>query len=372
VTNTGAFTLTWTAASDPDAGDAVTYTLEHHDASPAAPWSPVATGLASPSYAFGPGDAEPEGTWSYRVTATDNHGASGPATVSTTPVVVDKAAPPAPALTVAAGQTSVQVGGIDWYRDAVTIDIGALPDPALSDGSPGSGVDAASYAPAVVLSANGVNTLSAHVTDVAGNASAAATRQVHVDAQPPTVTPACPASASLHGQASVAATAHDGESGLAIDPSGTYPVDTSSVGPKTFTFEATDRVGHLASTSCTVQVTYRFGGFDGRMGSGEPYDGRVGRSIAVRITLLDQQNRPIDGAVPTLDIAPVQGGVVGTYGPATSDSQRGNTMTSTTRGRTPSGGYTFDLRTSGLASGLYSLRVNLDDGTSYSALVSLR
>ena len=56
------------------------------------------------------------------------------------------------------------------------------------------------------------------------------------------------------GKLSATVTASDGESGLASDPSGTVPIDTSHAGPATVTRTATDNVGHETSRSCTTQV----------------------------------------------------------------------------------------------------------------------
>ncbi len=51
-------------------------------------------------------------------------------------------------------------------------------------------------------------------------------------------------------------TASDGQSGLASDPSGSVPIDTSKEGPQTITRTATDNVGHETTASCTTQVGY--------------------------------------------------------------------------------------------------------------------
>jgi hypothetical protein len=97
LSNDGVFTVNWGASTDPDAGDVVTYKLEqqNHDGSG---WHSVASGLTGTSYAFGSGGnpAESEGTWSYRVTATDNHGASSNPAESDDLVKVDQSAPVAP------------------------------------------------------------------------------------------------------------------------------------------------------------------------------------------------------------------------------------------------------------------------------------
>jgi hypothetical protein len=48
--------------------------------------------------------------------------------------------------------------------------------------------------------------------------------------------------------------ASDAQSGLASDPSGTQPIDTTKTGPQTTEASASDNVGHSTTASCTTQV----------------------------------------------------------------------------------------------------------------------
>ena len=86
----GAYTVSWSASSDV-AADTVTYTLQHQNG--AGEWAAVATGLATPSYTFGgANESEPQGSWKYRVRATDGSSPSAFSSDSAS-VLVDKTGP---------------------------------------------------------------------------------------------------------------------------------------------------------------------------------------------------------------------------------------------------------------------------------------
>jgi hypothetical protein len=55
---------------------------------------------------------------------------------------------------------------------------------------------------------------------------------------------------------SATVTASDGQSGLAKDPSGSYPINTSTSGVKTVKVTAIDNVGHETEASCSTLVGY--------------------------------------------------------------------------------------------------------------------
>lgn len=261
--NNGVFTLAWTGGADPDAGDTLTYNLQHKDADDAT-FTDVATGLAAASHSFSSSAPEAEGTWAYRVSATDSSGAHGGFSAVGEPVVVDRSAPNAPVLAFTAGRAPVPVAGVDWYADAVSLDVQPQGDPFLADTSPGSGVDPTSYTPYFKVTANGASTITRTVKDNAGNTSAAsAPLTVHVDAVAPSVQlSGCPSGEVTKGSAAnVTVSAADAESGLADDPSGTYPLPTGTVGAQSRTFTATDRVGHTTTETCSYAVVYSFSGF---------------------------------------------------------------------------------------------------------------
>jgi acetyl esterase/lipase len=243
----GVFTLGWEPS---EAGSALTYTLQHENASGG--WSTVASGLGSPEYAFTSGEPEQEGTWTYRVSAS-NEGPQGEPSQASGTVVVDETAPDPPSL--APDRAPDYAGGGGWYKDSVEVTFAANGDPALVDGSPGSGVDPSSIPAPQVFNSDGSHEASGTVTDFAGNVSQTGTLTVQVDASAPALEITCPKEVPVGASASATVTASDGQSGLASDPSGTVPIDTGKPGPQTITRTAVDNVGHETTRSCTTEVT---------------------------------------------------------------------------------------------------------------------
>ena len=127
-------------------------------------------------------------------------------------------------------------------------------DPLLSDGSAGSGVNASTLTPPQTFNSDGSHTASGTVADNVGNVSAAGTLAVQVNASPPSVEVKCPATTPVGSTANATVTASDGQSGLASDPSGTVPINTSKKGSQTVERTAIDNVGHETTASCTTQV----------------------------------------------------------------------------------------------------------------------
>jgi hypothetical protein len=246
----GQFTLAW-EASPAVGGTAPTYTLAHENAGGG--WSTVASGLTSPEYAFTSGAPEEEGTWTYRVSESDEGGESAPSQASEE-VKVDETAPNAPSAT--ADRAPDYAGGGGWYKDSVTVSFTSNGDPTLSDGSPGSGVNPTSLPSPQTFTTSGSHTASATVTDDAGNVSAPGSLTVQVDATPPSLEITCPPSVQIGASANATVNASDGQSGLAQNPSGTVAIDTTKSGPVTITRTAIDNVGHETTASCTTEVGY--------------------------------------------------------------------------------------------------------------------
>jgi hypothetical protein len=245
---TGVFTLGWAPS---EAATALTYTLEHQNA--LGGWSVVASGLTSPEYAFAGGNPEGEGTWTYRVAASNEGAAS--VSEESGQVVVDESAPNAP--TAGADRSPDYAGGGGWYKDSVTVAFTDNGDPLLSDGSAGSGVDAGSISSPQTFNTDGPHVASGTVADNVGNVSAPGTLTVQVDVSAPSVEASCPAPVSIGAKGvNATVTASDGQSGLAKDPSGSYPINTSTSGVKTVKVTAIDNVGHETEASCSTLVGY--------------------------------------------------------------------------------------------------------------------
>jgi hypothetical protein len=247
----GRFTLGW-SGPDPLQYFGLRYTLQHHDASTAT-WSTVANNVGERSYEFA-GGGEEEGTWVYRVQASDpSTELTSEYSAQSAPVVVDRTPPLAP--TGKATRAPDFSGNGGWYKDSATVTFSDNGDPALADGSPGSGVEPSSLTGEHTYNTSGVHTASGTVADKAGNVSQTAMFTVQVDATAPSLSVSCPSNAVV-GQSGVQATvvASDGESGLASDPTGTVPISTAHAGPQTVTRTAIDNVGHETTRSCTTQV----------------------------------------------------------------------------------------------------------------------
>jgi hypothetical protein len=248
--NTGLFTLGW-SGDDPLQYSGLGYTLQEHNHA-TSEWTTVESGIDALSYDFS-GAGEEEGTWVFRVQAADsvNDKVTEYSPVSA-PVVVDKTAPYAPSATASRAPDYAGKGG--WYKNSVTVSFTSNGDRALSDSSPGSGVDPASISPPQTFSTTGFFYGCGTVADYAGNVSEPGCRPVQVEATPPELEITCPETVLAGQSAQATVTATDRYSGLASDPSGTVPIDTSSVGPQTTTRTAVSNLGFETTKSCTTMV----------------------------------------------------------------------------------------------------------------------
>ena len=244
--NAGVFTVSWPAAWDPEGGR-VSYVLEHRDADDGA-WSPVGSGIRSLAFSFVGGRLERQGTYRYRVRASDGR-AAGAWSTELGGVVVDRTDPAPPAIIP---DRAPDGGG--WYRDTVTLSFAGAGDPALLDGSAGSGVDSATVPAASTFATTGPHTVSGIVRDRAGNASRSATATVQVDASPPAASLSCPAPVRAGDAASATWSASDAGSGLAGPATGPLPLDTSRAGTFTARYEAADVAGHRTPATCQYVV----------------------------------------------------------------------------------------------------------------------
>lgn len=192
---------------------------------------------------------------------------------------------------------------------------------------------------------------------------------VEVDRTAPTVSVSCPQAVLLNGVASATTTASDDESGLAVDPSGVTPIDTSHVGPQTTTATAIDEAGNVATASCTTQVQYAYSGLLRPVSPDGSSVFKLGSTVPLKFSLVDAAGLPVSGAVARVYLARVDHDVEGAFVEAvsTSAADSGNAFRETSPG-----GYQFNLSTRGLTVGTYSVAVVLDDGVSYALRVSLR
>lgn len=259
---TGEFTLGWTASNDV-AADTVTYTLKGKDADDGA-YSTIATSITSNSYVFSSANAVAEGTWTYKVVASDEDGGTSTESDESNTVKVDKSAPNAPTGATTSATGPYNDGSTDWFKDSVTVSFTDNGDPALADTSLGSGV--ASVTASQTFNTAGAFSLTGKATDNAGNESTGVTVSGKVDTGTPTASfTGCGGTVELNSTESRSWTASDetGGSGLATAASGSVTLDTSSVGAKSVSSPApADNVGHIgAAATCSYTVVYRFNGF---------------------------------------------------------------------------------------------------------------
>jgi hypothetical protein len=186
---------------------------------------------------------------------------------------------------------------------------------------------------------------------------------VLVDRTPPSLSMTCPATAELLASGvDATVVASDGQSGLAQNPSGSVPISTSSLGEKTITKTAIDNAGNETTRSCSTDVVYAFSAF--KPGSGKKV---AAGDTAVTFKLKDALGYVTDGSA-TLEIAPIVGGVTGSYHAATSATNAGDAFEAEKSGK-----YAYSLNTSGLAANtMWSLRVNVNDGTTHTTSITIK
>jgi len=401
--NKGAFTLNWAASTDdhnPNPPDAVTYRLEHKDANDASySLVPGAGSLSTNSYTFGGTNAvEDEGTWTYRVQASDSALTSDFSDESSPGIVVDRSAPSAPTATtnpLAAAYTTS--GGLKWFKDSVKVSYGGSTDQALPDGSPGSGTGTGNitYTAEQTLSTAGENTYSGTATDKAGNVSTATTDKLYVDTENPTVSfTDCPTGSvvqnsdvTVHWTASDPGASADPVTGSGLTSSsptsGSVTLTTGTIGSKTATVAtgtAQDNVGHTsAEATCNYKVIFNWDGFFSPIDNLDP-DGhyvlnsaKAGSAIPVKFSLKGDQGLNIfatatDGTKypkssviscdPTADVDAIESTVTA----GQSSLQYDSTLDQ----------YTYVWKTDkGWAGTCRQLEVKLTDGTSHKASFKL-
>lgn len=368
--NTGAFTLSWTGSSDPN-GAPLTYVLQqqNHDGTG---WQTVASGLAGKSYTYGSGGnpTEPEGTWSFRVYATDSLGVSSNAAESNDLVKVDMTAPRAPVASTTPSPAYTDAAGTSWYLDSVTVSFAGNGDPALADGSLGSGVASVTgskqFDSSHVDAATGAFSIDGTATDNAGNVSNKTTVVGNVDWRAPTATfTDCPTSVGLNSAVSVDWTATDPapSSGLATASSGSVPLDTSMAGSHTVVSPApADNVGHIGgAASCSYTVLYKFSGFLAPIVNPPAVNsGRAGRTYPVKFQLTDANGHYVSALSGVTSIT-----FKATACSAFTSDPAGGLDTSPTgdtslRYDSTDNQYVYNWKTPG--SGCYSLFLKLDSG----------
>ena len=97
--------------------------------------------------------------------------------------------------------------------------------------------------------------------------------------------------------------------------------------------------------------------------------GNVGATIPVKIGLTLRNGSPASNATASLALAPVINGLPGSYQPTTS---KGGANADSLFRSTNDGEYLYNLDTSALAPGTWSLQIKLDDGSEFYEQFTLR
>lgn len=152
-------------------------------------------------------------------------------------------------------------------------------------------------------------------------------------------------------------------------PSG-GPLDTAAVGDHAFKVTATDLAGNTAEKSVVYHVHYVYGGILPPVS----LDGRslfkLGSTIPVKFQLTDANGNFVTTAIAKLFVAQFSNNTLGDelVALSTSAASSGNQFRCDLTGNQ----YIFNLSTKPLSAGGWQMLISLDDGTSYTALFSLR
>lgn len=148
------------------------------------------------------------------------------------------------------------------------------------------------------------------------------------------------------------------------------PIDTATVGAKTFTVTAADKAGNVATKTVTYYVDYVFGGILPPINPNRSSDFKLGSTIPVKFQLFDAHGNLISAAVAKIYVAKISGGIIGSEmkGVSTSAANTDNFFRYSPTDRQ----YIFNLSTKHLSAGTWQIRIELDDGTSHYAHINLK
>lgn len=208
---------------------------------------------------------------------------------------------------------------------------------------------------------NDASTSTRTVSDMAGNSTTAGPIGGNmVDKKPPTITVNAPVAGTYLLRQAVTASYSCTDGGASVATcAGTVPtgsnVDTSSVGAKTFVVNATDKVGNAASPqTVTYQVAYAL------PSACILYDQtkavQSGSVVPIKFQLCDTNAADVSSANITVSaqkLTQVSTQAPGTLESVGSANPDNNFRFDSTLG--PTGGYIYNLSTSGLATGTYAM-----------------
>jgi hypothetical protein len=309
---------------------------------------------ANPDTVAEDGWSDEEGVHTYTVTATDEAGNVGSASVTYT---VDNTPP---VVTITAPADGAYYKSSNLLALAYSV-VELNPYTVVEEGYSAD---------------EGEHTVIVTATDAAGNVGSDSVTYI-VDDTPPEITITIPGDAAVYILDQVVLAdweATDALSGVATTTATKEPgeaIDTATVGAKTFAVTATDNAGNTATKTYTYSVVYDFGGFLPPVS----LDGRslfkLGSTIPVKFQLFDAVGNPVSDAVARIQVVQLSNGE-----PAGEPQDAVSTSAATTGNlfRYDSTGqlYIFNLATKPLSAGSWRIIVNLNDGTSQSIDIGIK
>lgn len=221
----------------------------------------------------------------------------------------------------------------------------------------------------------GTHTLSVYAVDLAENTETAQSFAFSVDTTAPEITIAAPQSNArylLNALIFADFSATDALSGLASlvseIPNGAA-LDTTVAGEKTFSVVAADNAGNTKEETVIYHILYEFSGVLPPLKQDGSGSFKEGSTIPVKFALDDANGKSISSATARLYLSKVEDGQIGpeTQAPSTSAAE-GNRF----RYDAADNQYIFNLKTKELSTGVWQLRIELDDGTSKYVNLTLR
>jgi len=298
-------------------------------------------------------------------------------------VIADTIAP------ITTASATPAANGAGWNNSNVTVTLSA------TDNAGGSGVQSITYilageqmgggsvagsSTSILITTEGVTTVTYHARDNAGNVEADRTLVIRLDKTPPTLTmPTLAPSYTFDGTVTLNFSTSDGVSGVGSSQatfngstvtSGTT-VTLTKAGTNTFTLTATDEAGNTASQSTSFSARYNFIGFL------QPvlYDGirvfKLGSTVPVKFQLTDSTGAVISTATGTVTVQQFSGSAP-VNDPLDGVSSGGSNSGDFFRYDSTSSQYIFNLSTQPLPTGTWQVQAHLDDGSVHTVMIGLK
>jgi hypothetical protein len=355
-------TVSVTAADPDDAADTLTTHCVLDPASPPA-------SFADPQLGSCPSTVSGDGTHTLYAASQDPSG-NAESPVQSTTFHIDQTPPQ---ITCGAADTT-------WHGSNVTVSCQAsdatsgLANPADTRFTLSTSVSAGSETTSAMTGTH-------QVCDVAGNcATAGPLGPFQVDRKAPSITITSPTAGAylLHQAVTAAYGCSDGGSGLAgcsDSRGGTQAspgsIDTSAVGPKSFTVTGTDQVGNTANQMVDYQVGYQFSGFLAPVNNPPTVNtGKDGRTYPVKFQLTDG-NGAFISTLSAVQSVQYQATACGSFGTDPTDPLAATATGGTSlRYDSTANQYIYTWATPG--AGCYTLLVTLDSGQVFPAYFNLR